>query len=169
VIHRPALDAATLRAEFDHGFALRPVAPDTDVVDLLAIRAGSHRVAIRLGDILAIAATPRLLAVPSTAPALLGLAGQRGQIVAVFRLATLLGHPELGTARWMVICGGAGEPIALAFEELDGHHRLSRARLHVEAAQIDDELRPLVDVRRLVAAINARPGRALRTRRHDDG
>jgi purine-binding chemotaxis protein CheW len=65
--------------------------------------------------------------VPSSVRELLGMAGFRGSILPVYDLRLLLGVAPAGQPRWWVVA--AGEPVALAFDSLDGHLRLARDRI----------------------------------------
>jgi chemotaxis signal transduction protein len=116
--------AAQMRAEFDSGFT-RPEAQSTAVLeDVLALRLGQEQRLLRLRDIAGVIAHPLLTAVPSPAPALQGIVGNRGSIVAAYDLAALLGQPAT-IARWLVI--SAEEPsVAVTFEQFDGYRRIDR-------------------------------------------
>jgi purine-binding chemotaxis protein CheW len=114
------------------------------------------------------------VAVPATAPALVGLVGIRGDVVPVFGLSTLLGYhadADPGAASWLVLCA-ADEPMALAVSTVDGHLRLPRSAIHAagggrdvhahvdEIAVTDAGARPVIAVSRIVAAIRQRSGRS---------
>jgi chemotaxis signal transduction protein len=116
--------AATLRLAFGSGFAEPVRRAAGAAVDLLAIRAGAEAYALRLSEIAGLFADRKITSVPGSDPALLGIAGFRGAIVPVLRLATLLGHSAAGTPRWLVIA--AAEPVALAFESFEAQLRIPR-------------------------------------------
>jgi chemotaxis signal transduction protein len=116
--------AATLRLAFGSGFAEPVRRAAGAAVDLLAIRAGAEAYALRLSEIAGLFADRKITSVPGSDPALLGIAGFRGAIVPVLRLATLLGHSAAGTPRWLVIT--AAEPVALAFESFEAQLRIPR-------------------------------------------
>src|SRR4029079_15975388 len=104
-----------LRRSFDASFAApvpeRGAAPER----VLALRAGATRLAVRLSDVAAIQRLPRRVALPDAPPGLLGLVGVRGRLVAVYRLARLLGSDADEDPRWLVL-GRGDEPLGLALE-----------------------------------------------------
>ena len=57
---------------------------------------------------------------PSPVAALLGMAGFRGQIAAVYDLAALFGYQRQTPPRWMVL-SREREPVALAFDAFEAH------------------------------------------------
>jgi chemotaxis signal transduction protein len=165
-----AQSAAELRRDFDGAFALPLRESEPDVVDLLAIRVAGRPFALCVADVGGVAAGRRVTPVPSRQPALAGLVGMRGKLVAVFDLGTLLGLSASGDAtRWLALAAG-GAPLALAFDELEGHLRLPRAELHTNANANDvfleqvlrseGELRPIASMPRIVEAVSERTGRA---------
>ena len=114
--------AAALRREFDRSFI---EAPPVDVVlkeDLLAIRLAGQDFAIRLAEIAGLFADKKVVPVPSTNAALLGIAGFRGAIVPVYDLQSLLGLAASRTWRWLVIAAQA--PVAFSFEKFEGRLRV---------------------------------------------
>ena len=134
-----------LREAFDRSFASPPARATQEIDDLLAIRVSGERYAIRLRDIAGIVTGRKLISVPASTPALLGLAGIRAGIVPVFGLASLLGHAQASdSARWMVLCD-AEEPVALGFSDFEGYLRLPQSALQVEEN--------LHDARKYVAAV----------------
>lgn len=158
--------AAQLRHEFDHSFALPPPSAAADVVDLLAIRIAGDAFAIRVRDIIEIAAQRKIVPVPAAARDLLGLAGIRGAIVPVFGLASIFGY-AIEPVRWLVLCG-AHDPIALAFSELEGHTRIAKSALHVddsphpirpyvkELVRADGMVRAVISIPLLVATLRTK-------------
>lgn len=167
-----AINAAELRRQFDRAFALPPPRAEQELEDLLAIRVSGTAYAIRARDIVGIVTGRKLVAVPAATPHLLGLAGIRASIVAVFGLASILGHGQgADSARWMVLCG-ADEPIALGFSELEGYLRLPKAALHTDqkldgareyleaVASTDAGLRAVIGIPAVVAKIRNRIGQS---------
>jgi chemotaxis signal transduction protein len=124
---RLAERAAELRRAFDRSFSDQARRDTTPTEDLLAIRIGPEPYAIRASEIAGLFADKSITPIPSRAPALLGVGGFRGTIVPVYSLPALLGHPMGAAPRWIVIASGL--PVALAFEALDGHLRVSRDRM----------------------------------------
>ena len=126
--------ARDMREAFDSAFA-RAAQPTLEQLDdLLMIRVGGDPYAIRLRDIGGIVAKRPIINVPASAPHLLGLAGVRGDVVPVYRLASILGHnDETEAPAWMVLCGDAPR-VALAFTHFEGYQRLPLSRIHADAS-----------------------------------
>lgn len=155
-----------LRQSFDRSFA-EPLAEDgaEATLDLLAIRVGRDPYALRLGEVAALEADRTITPVPSEHPELLGIAGVRGGVVAVFDLGALLGAPRSEGLRWLVLAKGA--PLAFAFSAFDGQLAVrpealaradaSRAGRVREVVQGGELSRPLVDLPALIAALEQRP------------
>lgn len=121
--------AATMHAEFDAGFARPPAQTDTALEDVLALRLGDERCVLRLRDLAGVVAHPLITAVPTASPALVGLIGNRGTVVAAYDLCVLRGGPP-STPRWLVI--SAAEPsVGVTFEHFDGYRRVNRGRQDV--------------------------------------
>ena len=125
---------AELRRDFDHSFTEPVRRHDTEHTELLAIRAGGRRYALRLSQTSGLYPQRPVTPLPGPLPALLGVAGFGGGIVPVYDLAAILGHPVAEHPRWLVMAAGA-PPLALAFHCLDGH-------LRVPADSIVSEDRP---------------------------
>jgi chemotaxis signal transduction protein len=127
--------AAELRLAFDHGFA-QPIRIDTAFKeDLLAIRAGGQPHAIRLSEISGLFADKKIVYVPGSGPALLGVAGFRGTILPVYSLESFLGGAGNQTPRWLVVA--AAMPIAFAFETFDRQLRVARDEFMPQASRPD--------------------------------
>lgn len=100
-----------LRREFDASFA-QPMAQDTTaLIKLLIVQAGEGHFVLRLDDALGLHACPRIIALPGAGPGLLGLAGIRGQLIAVYRLSAILGvQSNVDTPpRWLLLPRAAGQ------------------------------------------------------------
>ena len=82
--------AAQLRRDFDSSFANPPPVAGEAVQDLLAIRLGARRFALRLSEIAGLYADKRITPVPGAAAGMLGIAGFRGSILPVYDLQRLL-------------------------------------------------------------------------------
>lgn len=122
---RGSLDnAEELRRQFDSVFKA-PLAPRaTDIASFLAVRIGHDEYALRVHEIQSFVAARKVVPVPSTVPALLGLAGIRGVVVPVFSLGALMGYADDNAPpRWFVLCR-SGDPIALAFADFEGYLEL---------------------------------------------
>jgi chemotaxis signal transduction protein len=156
-----------LRRAFDRAFS-EPVAERVaETLDVLDIRVGREHFALRMSEIAALEADRTITAVPSDHPALLGIAGVRGSVVAVFDLAVLLDLPRLDASRWLVLAKGA--PLALAFSEFSGQRSLNPdalARAKADhAGRVRELIRqdgaavPLIHVPGLVADLEKRSHR----------
>ncbi len=156
--------AGELRRAFDLSFASPPPAPQ-EVEDLLALRVAGDPYAVRLRDVAGLVAGRKVVSVPAVTRDLLGVAGIRGGVVAVFGLASILGYaPSSGAPRWLLLCG-AEAPIALAFSEFEGHLRLPKSALHAdlthraprhfaaEVASTGSGARPVLDLPLVLARI----------------
>ncbi|MNX78955.1 CheW-like domain protein [compost metagenome] len=115
---------AALRADFDRAFTLPLAAPSDDGVDVIGLRVGAERLAFRLQDLAGLQALGQVVPLPGAARGLSGLMGLRGRAVAVYDLATLLGLVG-GASAWIALCRFQ-EPLALAFEALEGYWRVPR-------------------------------------------
>jgi chemotaxis signal transduction protein len=108
-----------LRREFDESFA-RPIrGGDGQGIQLLAIRVAGDAHALRLSEIAGLFADRPVTPVPGPMAELRGLANLRGQLVPVYDLGMLLGHPAAASPRWIALA--AARPLALAFDDVDGH------------------------------------------------
>ncbi len=118
-----AADSAARRfLNFDRTYALPSLSQEVNQSeDLLAIRLAGNAYAIKVSEISGLANNRKTIALPSTIPELLGVAGIRGELVPVYSLAALMqvnrGPDE---DRWLVLCG-VEEPIGLAFTEFEGY------------------------------------------------
>lgn len=138
-----------LRRAFDAGFARPPPPPPEALEHLLLVAAGAGRYALRLGELSGLQPLHRLVPLPGARPELLGLAGVRGRLVAVFSLARLLGldaaadeHP-----RWLAICGGEEPQLALAFAQFEGQRQLPLSELRpAEAGEAGSWARELASL-----------------------
>ena len=122
-----------LRRTFDHSFAEPPPPPHDTLENLLLIQVGGLRHALRLSELSGLQKQRRIVPLTSTVkPGLLGVAGVRGRIVPVFSLGALLGHgaaPGGSPHRWLAQYGTA-EPMAFAFDELEGQHQAPHKDIH---------------------------------------
>jgi chemotaxis signal transduction protein len=156
---------SALRNEFDQSFARERQAPEVLGTDYLLIRVAGEPCALRLAEVAALEADRAITPVPSDAPALLGVGGLRGALVAVFDLAQLLGHAPPSaprpasapgqsgpaTPRWLVLVKGS--LVAMAFGEFEGQRRLgldalarAQAGQHQEVLRVAGVSRPIVQL-----------------------
>lgn len=152
--------AAELARAFDRSFTepVRPVSDDFD--DFLAIRAGGAVYAIRVRDVAGLTVDRKIVPLPTSEPALLGIAGLRGGVVPVYSLATLLGGAPIAEApRWLLLVG-AGAPLGFAFDQFDGYVRVPHAEVSSggeaamhESVRIADVWRGIADIAALAETI----------------
>jgi chemotaxis signal transduction protein len=121
-VARLAERTVELRSAFDHGFAAALRGDAAVKQDLLAIGVGGEPCALRLSEIAGLFADRKIVAVPGSHAALLGIAGFRGALVPVYSLGAALGHSGMQACRWLVIAAAA--PVALAFDAFEGHVRV---------------------------------------------
>ncbi len=155
--------AEEMRLAFDRSFAAAPDAASAATEDILSIRMGEARCALRIAEIRGVFADKKVTRIPGRSPALLGIAGFRGTIVPVYALSALLGYPPGETMRWVAVAAAA--PVAVAFEEFAGHLRVAadaiaphsvdaEARQHVRGyVRADGGVWGIVDLPAVVAAI----------------
>jgi chemotaxis signal transduction protein len=126
-----ASKAAELRNVFDLARAI-PFSTRTvlQVESLLSIRVSGDPYAIRVSEISGLANDRKVIALPSSLPELLGVAGIRGGLVSVYSLAALLGYSrEADQPRWLVLCG-AEESVGLAFSDFEGYLRVPLTQVY---------------------------------------
>lgn len=120
--NEPEATLAALRRAFDDAF-LRPLELGREQGASVLVVSAGVRVAVPLTDVASVVACPTITPVPSRDPALLGLGGVRGTIVAIYDLAALVGvdvaSPRAGTQRWLVLLAG-DRTLGLAFDALEG-------------------------------------------------
>ncbi|XVV09142.1 chemotaxis protein CheW [Actinoplanes sp. CA-131856] len=158
-----------LREDFDRSFADPVRSHDDEHVELLTIRAGGRPYAIRLSQTSGLHPDRPVTPLPGPQPALLGLAGFAGQVVPVYDLAALLGHPVAERPRWLVLAGG-DPPLGLAFHDLDGHVRAGTADIVRESGDnavtgsvrgmvgLPGGARPIIDIPATRATVHALTG-----------
>jgi chemotaxis signal transduction protein len=169
--------AEALRLEFDRAFAAKPATREDAVDDLLLIRISSVSFALRVSEIGGVAKDRVVVPVPSGRPELLGLAGIRGTVICVYDMAALLGLAKGGAAPPWLALGNDADPVGLAFHALEGFVRAPRSEIHEESAASTTHfvkgvlkaaslVRPIVDVRSMLDAIqrNAGPSASTRSR-----
>ncbi|WP_437878546.1 chemotaxis protein CheW [Sorangium sp. So ce513] len=126
---------AALRDAFDASFAAPALPCADEPARALAIRAGDRRLLARIDELAAVEPCRRIVPLAGGPPGLLGLAGLRGRLVAVYDLAALVGgRPRAGVAdaaagpapRWLLVCAESPD-VALAIDEIEGHASLPRA------------------------------------------
>lgn len=114
---------AELRRAFDESFAAPRLQPGVDTIDLLVIRVGHDRYALRLTELCGLQVQRKVVPLPGLVAPAVGVAGFRGKIVPVYSLAGLLGYGVPRHEPWLALAGHEELPIALAFAAFEGHHR----------------------------------------------
>jgi chemotaxis signal transduction protein len=121
-----AMSPEDLRREFDSAFARPPRPVERDQERLLGVPVARHPYALRVHDLDRLEAAGKIVPVPGRNPSVLGLAGLRGQLVPVFSLTRLLGHPrDAQPPRWFAV-HGEETPVALAIETCSGFQPVAR-------------------------------------------
>jgi chemotaxis signal transduction protein len=147
--------AEALRLAFDRSFAEARGSADQEFVELLAIRVGGERHAVRVSELASLHVDSTIAPLPSRARGLLGITGIRGAILPIFDLAILLECPRAAPARCIMIAARAR--VGLAFDGLDGYRRAVPASFAGtdgrEAVQLDGQLCPLVSIASIVERI----------------
>jgi chemotaxis signal transduction protein len=154
--------AIELRDAFDRGFAAAPRPPEPAHSDFLCIRVGGEPSAIPLGDIASLHADLRVVALPTRAPALLGVAAIRGAVVPIYDLGIAFGVSGAGAPRWTVLIRGASA--GFAFEGYDGYVRIPDRAIAVATQRgpvrsqfvLGGQPRPVVDLGAVLTAIETR-------------
>ena len=125
-----ALKFEELRQSFDLTFQQPLVERGQELVHLLIVRIGIARFALKVADLAGLARAQTVVPIPGADSGLLGIAGLKGRMVAVYSLAAMIGSPELRTEpnRWMVLCRCEKE-IALGFTAVTGTMMVPRAEL----------------------------------------
>jgi len=125
-----ALKFEELKRSFDLTFQQPLVERGQEVVHLLVVRIGTARFALKVADLAGLARAQTVVPLPGADSGLVGLAGLKGRIVAVYSLAAMIDCPELSTEqnRWMVLCRCEKE-IALGFTAVTGTIMVPRTEL----------------------------------------
>jgi chemotaxis signal transduction protein len=161
-VSQMAQRAAELRREFDRGFAAAPSAGKSASHDVLAIRLDEQRFALQLSDIAGLFADKKITPVPGGSGFLLGIAGFRGVIAAVYDLQRLLGGPAVRDPRWLVMASSAS--VGFAFTAFDGQLRVPASAITPQQKgdaqsltsgvfQHDGVLRPIIELSRALKII----------------
>lgn len=137
--------AQQLREEFDLAFAEAAAAPVEGSVDFLALRLGGDPFALPLEQVSALLADKRITSLPASASEFCGIAGHRGEIVAVFDLAKLLGYAEGSPARRWIALSKVSRGIGLAFDEFEGFVRVAADAVRLDKSERGDTPPGIVD------------------------
>lgn len=126
-----ALKLEKLKRSFDQGFQEAGVERDQTLVHLLTIRIATEKFALPVAELAGLARASIVVRLPAAIPGLLGLAGVKGRMVAVYSLAKLVGCEGVGPDQecWSVLCRPY-DRIALAFAATDGTLMVPRSTLN---------------------------------------
>ena len=141
---RTEITAAQLREQFDRSFAEPERTGGAASEPLLCIRIGGDPWAVRRADVRRLVAHGRIVPVPSTAPAMMGVLGLRGELIPVHSLRALLGYRAEPPSGWVIVARSA-ERLGLAFDFFEGQQI-------VPAEQLSSAAGPRPHVRAVVAA-----------------
>jgi chemotaxis signal transduction protein len=156
--------ALELRDMFDQSFAAAALAPEAAHTDFVCIRVGGEPAAIALGDITSLHADLRVVALPTPAPVLLGVAAVRAAVVPIYDLCAALGGGATGQARWIVLVRGGS--VGFAVQGFDGHARIPDASIapapqpgHLRGRfSFGGQPRSVIDIGSVLTAITTRWG-----------
>jgi chemotaxis signal transduction protein len=153
-----------LKHVFDSSFGAALATRSEQMEDLLAIGIASHPFALRARELSGVCVERSITPVPSSPPELVGLAAVRGELVAVYDLAALLGYPRTDNPRFLAL--GRSRSLAFAFDTLDGHISVARASISptdgareawfVEMVREPDRTRPILELAVLTASLEER-------------
>jgi purine-binding chemotaxis protein CheW len=155
--------ARALRHEFDASFARAPEVVRHHAHDFLTLGVGGDPYAVPLADVAGLHKDWRVVAIPSDAPELLGVAGHRGTLVPVYDLAALVGYRPERSARWIATVPSS--LVALAFARFDGHVQLPSEAVSAQRGagayvrgmlSVAGPPRPILDLRAVVEVVSRR-------------
>jgi chemotaxis signal transduction protein len=159
------------RHAFDDAFAAAPLTTSDTFEDLLAVRVGGDPYALRVREITGLVASRKIVPLPSGRAELLGIAGIRGALVAVYSLAALLGYAgDSKPTAWLALAG-TSEPIGLGFEEFEGFVRVRSGDVYaapsaggtpgaLHVVRVENQSRRIVDIPKAIAALAVHAGMA---------
>jgi purine-binding chemotaxis protein CheW len=153
-----------LHRSFDLGYSQPQREREAEPEDLLAIEVAGHPYALRIRELLGLYVERRITALPASPPELLGLAAVRGELVAVYDLASLLGYARGEDSRFLVL--GRSQSVAFAFGSLKGHIRVAKTEIatseHAREAWLTEvvrepaQTRPIIELSGISTAIERR-------------
>lgn len=141
-----------LRQRFDSGFAAPPPTAAGEHEDVLLIALGPDTYRVRLSEIAGMYVDRSITALPSRASHLLGVSDFRGELVAVYDLAALLGYPRAERRRYLLRSGRGA--VGFAFERFLGHARVPKGE--ASAQSIIDLLELVGELERTAAGAAAK-------------
>jgi chemotaxis signal transduction protein len=154
--------AREIHDAFDAGFAAAPPPPAPAHSDFLCIRIGGEASAIPLGDVASLHADLRVVALPSRAAELVGVAAIRAVIVPIYDLRVAFGRAATTAPRWTVLVRGG--TAGFCFESFEGHVRIPDRAIATASQRghgrgqftADGQPRSIIDLGTTLTAIEAR-------------
>jgi len=148
-----------MRASFDDAFAHRPVAPNSETLDVLEVAVASQSFLVRVSELRSVHASCVVKRVPTPSATLLGLWSRRGAVYAVHDIAVLLGVGADARASWLMVARQV--PIAFAASALKRHHRLPKdawiegasEQEAMQVASVDGVRLSLISMSRLIEQV----------------
>lgn len=130
--------------------------------DLLAIRVGAQKFALRLAEVSGLFADKKITFIPGGSEYLLGIAGFRGVIAPVYNLQRIFGYPGDQAPRWLAIARTAS--VGFAFETFDGQLRVSpeaiaprqrsdKQDLTSGVVHVGSDVRPVIELSRVLEVL----------------
>jgi purine-binding chemotaxis protein CheW len=160
ISHGEEQGLANLREAFDQSFARPRELKSAIRENFLAVRVAGHPYLIRLSEVASLHARRQITAIPSAIAELIGVAGFRGTVSAVYDLRALLGHSGSGPLPWVVLVR-TKELLGLAFDLFEGHVSVASYAIArkepFESVRLDDsEVRPVLQIASVVEALERR-------------
>jgi chemotaxis signal transduction protein len=154
--------ARELRDAFDRDFAAAPRPLGPSLGEYLCVRIAGEPSAISVAEIASLHADLAIVALPTHAPELLGIAAIRAAIVPIYDLAAAVGLAATGATRWAVLV--RGDTAGFAFEGYEGHARIHAGAIAASAqpgsqrgrSVVDGLSRSIIDLGAALAAIENR-------------
>ncbi len=132
-------EVARLRREYDASFA-QAGAPKSDaLVEMIGLRVGAARYAVRRREVAAIVALSRVVPVPGMHDGVLGITHVRGHVVAVCDLGARLGAQSAPNERRFLMLSGEEPSLGFSFDELTGLLRVTEDALRTDSATASSE------------------------------
>lgn len=162
-------NVAELRETFDQAFAVPAQPPVSNLDAFLAIRVAGRPFVLRVAELSRLEPSRKIVPLPGSPAALLGLAGIQGRLTPVYSLAETLGlGTSPGVGRWIAVCGRE-ELLGLNFEDFEGFLQIPRTEIVVaagertgipmpQAIRAAGAVRPIIHLPSILAEVRRRVG-----------
>jgi len=162
-------NVAELRQAFDQAFAVPTQLPVSNLEAFLAIGVAGRPFVLRVADLSRLEPSRKIVALPGSAAAILGLAGVQGRLTPIYSLAELLGLGTTpGESRWVAVCGRE-ELLGLSFEDFEGFLQIPRTEIvdgagersgvpMLQAVRGAGAVRPIIHLPSILAEVRKRVG-----------